>query len=183
MALVVFTFAFCSDHPQNVNAQESSFSIRQRFGVVPAYRRCEPAEVKTVSFGMQPRETILAQVTIENRSEKVITAVKLGWRVYEEPEGIKVSTSSCAAPPSSAEVFLSGTTPLIQLGALSPNETSHIGIDPLPLPTVATRTVFVDRAFISVDDVRSLKGNKYTVVIFVSEIHYGDGTKWPTKSN
>lgn len=182
LALVFFTFALCAVPSQNVRAQESAPSVRQRFSVVPAYRRCEPAEVKFVSFGRQPKEAILAQVTVENRSDKVITAVKLGWRVYGESEGMKIGTASCSAEPPSAEVFLSGTTPLIQLGELSPKETSHIAINPLPLPMSATKAVFVDRAIISVDDVKSLTENKYTAVVFVSEIHYGDGTTWPAEN-
>lgn len=178
LALVLLTLAWCSGHPQNAKGQESSLSVRQRFSVVPAYRRCEPAEVKFVSMGRQPREAVLAQVTIENRSDKVITAVKVGWRVYAAQEGIKISLSSCAAPPPSAEVFLSGTTPLIPLDALGPKETSHIAIDPLPVPVPADKTVFIDRAIISVDDLKSLNGNKYTAVVFVSEIQYADGTRW-----
>jgi hypothetical protein len=183
LALMLVTFALCSANLRKVKGQESSFSVRQRFGVVPAYRRCEPAEVKLVSFGRQPREAILAQVTVENRSDKVITAVKLGWKVYDKEKGLKVSVSSCADPPPSAEAFLTRTTPLIQLGELSPKETSNIGIDPLPLPSSATKTVFVDRAFISVDDVRSLTVNSYTVVVFIQEIQYGDGSRWPSESN
>ena len=179
LALMLCTLALCSGNPQNAKGQESSLSVRQRFNVVPAYRRCEPAEVKFVSMGHQPKEAILAQVTIENRSDKVIAAVKLGWRVYGDKEGLRISISSCAAPAPSAEVFLSGTTPLIQLEALGPKETSHIAIDPLPVPMPADKTVFVDRAFISVDDIKSLPANKYTAVVFVSEIHYGDGTRWP----
>jgi hypothetical protein len=181
LALVLCTLALCSGNPQNAKGQESSLSVRQRFNVVPAYRRCEPAEVKFVSTGHQPKEAILAQVTIENRSNKVIGAVKLGWRVYGDQEGMKISLSSCAAPAPSAEVFLSGTTPLIQLEALGPKETSHIAIYPMPIP-MPGKTVFVDRAFISVDDLTSLTANKYTAVVFVSEIHYADGTRWPTES-
>jgi hypothetical protein len=181
LALVLCTLALCSGNPQNAKDQESSLSVRQRFNVVPAYRRCEPAEVKFVSTGHQPKEAILAQVTIENRSNKVIGAVKLGWRVYGDQEGMKISLSSCAAPAPSAEVFLSGTTPLIQLEALGPKETSHIAIYPMPIP-MPGKTVFVDRAFISVDDLTSLTANKYTAVVFVSEIHYADGTRWPTES-
>lgn len=178
LALVLCTLTLCSGNPQNAKGQESSLSIRQRFRVVPAYRRCEPAEVKFVSTGHQPKEAILAQVTIENRSDKVIAAVKLGWRVYGDQEGIKISISSCTAPVPPAEVFWSGTTQLIQLEALGPKETSHIAINPLPVPIPADKTVFVDRAFISVDDIQFLTANKYTAVVFVSEIHYADGTRW-----
>ena len=102
LALVLCTLALCSGNPQNAKGQESSLSVRQRFSVVPAYRRCEPAEVKFVSMGHQPKEAILAQVTIENRSDKVIAAVKLGWRVYGDKEGMIISTSSCTAPAPSA---------------------------------------------------------------------------------
>src|SRR5687768_3200978 len=167
LALVLCTLALCSGNSQNAKGQESSLSVRQRFNVVPAYRRCEPAEVKFVSMGHQPKEAILAQVTIENRSDKVIEAVKLEWRVYGDKEGLRISTSSCAAPAPSAEVFLSGTTELIQLEPLGPKETSHIAIYPLPVPIPADKTVFVDRAFISVDDIKSLTANKYTAVVFV----------------
>ena len=179
LALVLCTLALCSGNPQNAKGQESSLSVRERFNVVPSYRRCEPAEVKFVSMGHQPKEAILAQVTIENRSDKVIAAVKLGWRVYGEKEGMRIGLSSCAAPAPAAEVFLSATTPLIQLEALGPKETSHIAIDPLPVPMAADKTVFVDRALISVDDIKFLTAIKYTAVVFVSEIHYADGTRWP----
>ena len=182
LALVFSTLALCSGSPKNARGQEP-LSVRQRFSAVPAYRRCEPAEVKFVSMGRQPKDALVAQVTIENRSDKVITAVRLGWKVYAEQEGVKISTSSCAAPPPSAEVFTSGTTPLIQLETLGPKETSHIAINPLPLPMPATKTVFVDRAIISVDDIKSLAINRYAAVVFVSEIHYGDGTRWPTEGN
>ena len=129
-------------------------------------------------MGRQPKEAVLAQVTIENRSDKVITAVKLGWKVYGEQEGLKISISSCDAPPPAAEVFLGGTTPLIKLDTLGPKETAHIAINPLPVPSAADKTVFVDRAIIGVDDLKSLAAKKYTAVVFVSEIYYGDGTRW-----
>jgi hypothetical protein len=183
LALMLFTFALCFAPPEKVKGQESSFSIRQRFGVIPAYRGCDPVEVKLVAFGRQPQEAVLAQVTIENRSDKVITAVKLGWKVYDEQEGRRMGLSPCSAPVPSVKALLTGTTPLIQLEALGPKETSNIGINPLPLPRSATKTVFVDRAFISVDDVKSLTQDRYKVVVFVSEIQYGDGTRWPTESN
>ena len=183
VALMLVPFALCCAHLQKVKGQESSFSIRQRFSVIPAYRGCDPAEVKLVAFGRQPKEAVLAQVAIENRSDKVVAAVKLGWKVYDDQEGKRIGHSPCGAPAPSTEAFLIGTSPLIQLEALSPKETSNIGIDPLPIPRSATKTVFVDRPFITVDDVKSLPLNRYTVVVFVSEIHYEDGTTWPTESS
>jgi hypothetical protein len=124
-------------------------SLPYQFGNVSGWFqhivRCEPAEVKFVLMGRQPKEAILAQVTIENRSDKKITAGKLGWRIYGEREGMKISLSACAAPLPSAEVFVSGTTQLIQLEALGAKETSILSIDPLPVPMPANKTVFVDR--------------------------------------
>jgi hypothetical protein len=46
------------------------------------------------------------------------------------------------------------------------------------------KTIFVDRAFVTAGDVKplilkeSLKAEKYMVIIYVSEIHYEDGTAW-----
>ena len=168
---------------QGVKGQEATLAVRQRFSVVPAYRHCSPAEVKIVSFGRQPIETILAQVTIENLSKKVITAVKLDWRVYGERDGLTVSTSSCAGSQPAPQIFLSGSTHLIEVGALGPKETSRISIDPPPIPTQATKSVFVDQAFITVGDVKSLPIQRYTVVVSISEIHYVDDTVWRSDHN
>jgi hypothetical protein len=170
----------------NAHAQESTLLLRQRVIIFPAFRPCDPAQVKMFALGKQPREAILAEVTVENHSEKIISAMKLGWRVYGEEEGRKISLASCSPNSASAEVLLTGTTDVIQLTSLSPKETSTIGINPLPAPTSATKTVFVDRPLVTVDDVKSLvmdsdnrvSTRKYALVIFVSEIQYNDGTRW-----
>lgn len=167
-------------------AQESAGSIRQRFLLMPSYRPCQPAQVRTFSLGRQPLEAILAQVTVENLSAKEIIAVKLGWNVYSPKDGLPVATSTCSAQQPAAEIFLSGETPLIQLEALAPKETSTIGIRPLPAPSEVKKIAFIERPLITVDDVRSLPANglakplqpEYAIVIFVSEIHFSDGTFW-----
>jgi hypothetical protein len=75
--------------PNSIRRRAGSyFSIRQRFDVLTANQRCNPALVKLVSLGRQPREALLAQVTVENLFDKTITAVKLGWKVYARKEGI-----------------------------------------------------------------------------------------------
>src|SRR5258705_2392151 len=99
---------------QNASAQELPSSVRQRFTIFPAFRPCDPAQVKTFSLGRQPLEAILAQVTVENRSEKTIVAVKLRWNVYEQQEGGRVGLASCPPDSRSGEVFLTGTTDMIQ---------------------------------------------------------------------
>lgn len=183
-ALILFTLAFHPSLIQNLKAQQTQPSVRQRFVIVPAAQRCQPAAIKFVSFGKQPPDALLAQVTVENRSDKVVTAVKLGWKVYNYSEGIKISLSYCDAKPASAEVFLSGTTPLIQLEALTAKATSNISTNPLVIPTPATKTVFVDHPLLTAEDVKSLPLDnptpkiKYAVVMYVSEIHYDDGTTW-----
>jgi hypothetical protein len=172
--------------PNLMQAQESAGSIRRRFTVLPSNRPCQPAQVKTIALGRQPIEAILAQVTVENLSEKEITAVKLGWNVYDEKDGGPISLSACTDPRPSARIFLSGVSQLIQLETLAPKETSTIGIKPLPVPSEVKKIAFVERPLITVDDVRSLPADgsgkppkpEYTIVFFVSEIHYSDGTRW-----
>ena len=187
--LLLFTLAFHPSLNQNSQAQQPALSLRRRFVIVPANQRCQPALVKSVSFGRQPPDALLAQATVENRSDKVITAVKLGWRVYNYPEGTKVQLAFCDPQLPSAEVFLSGTTQLIQLEALASKETSTISISPLVLATTATKTVFVDHPLLTAEDVKSLPLDsptpiiKYEVVVFVSEIYYADGNTWEIKSD
>jgi hypothetical protein len=188
-SLLLFTLTFHTGLNQNLKAQQPTPSVRRRFVIVPANQRCQPASVKSVSFGRQPPDALLAQATVENGSDKVITAVKLGWKVYSYSEGTKGLLAFCDPQPPSAEVFLSGATQLIQLEALASKETGTISISPLVLPTTATKTVFVDHPLLTADDVKSLPLDsstpiiKYEVVMFVSEIHYADGTTWEIKSN
>ena len=186
-AILLFT-VFNPGLNQKVEAQQQpTVSVRQRFVIVPAVQRCQPAEVKTVSFGKQPADVLLAQVMVENHSDKAISELQLGWRVYNYPEGTRVNLAFCDAQPESAEVFLSGATQLIQLEGLAPKETGTISINPLILPSTATKTFFIDHPLLTAADVKSLPLDsptpiiKYAVVVFVSEIHYADGTTWELK--
>ena len=186
-----FTLLLCSAGMvmillHNARAQELPSSVRQRFTIFPAYRPCDPAQVKTFSLGRQPLEAILAQVDVENRSEKTIVAVKLRWNVFEQQEGSKVSLASCPPDSRSGEVFLTGTSDLIQLTSLNPKEITAIGINPLPVPTSALKTVFVNRPLVMVDDVKSVavgSTGKYALVIYVAEVHFNDGTRWTREAN
>jgi hypothetical protein len=157
--------------------------IRESFIVVPAYHGCYPVEVKGIALRGYPLEIILAQATVENRSDKTVTAVKLGWKVHAFTRGI-VSRDLFCGVPRADKVFLSGNTPLVSLGHLAPNETCHIGPNPLLGKKPATNTVFIDYPILSADDVKSLpvdetrRADKYAVALYVSEIHYADGTTW-----
>ena len=170
----------------NASAQELPSSVRQRFTIFPAYRPCDPAQVNSFALGRQPLEAILAQVTVENLSEKTIVAVKLRWNVYEQQEGRRVSLASCPPDSRSGEVFLTGATDMIQLTSLNPKEITAIGINPLPVPTSELKTVIVDRPLVMVDDVKSDaigSTGKYALVIYVAEVHFNDGTRWTREAN
>ena len=157
--------------------------IRESFIVVPAVHWCYPVEVSGIALRGYPLEVILAQATVENRSEKTVTAVKLGWRVHGFTKGPTPDYLRCGVPPES-KVFLSGNTQLISLGQLAPNETCHIGPNPLVSKSPATHIVFIDYPILDADDVKSLpidesrKADKYAIALYVSEIHYADGTTW-----
>ena len=191
LVLVVFLLAvaFNLSQDRNLKAQQRPLTIRQRFTIVPANQRCQPASLKYISFGQQPADALVAQVTVENRSDKTLTAVKLGWKVYDQVNGTKMQIGFCDAQPPEAEILLSGSTQLIQLEALALKETANVSIDPLVISTPATKTIFIEHPLLTANDVKSLPltdptpVSKYAVVMFVSEIHYADGTTWeiPTK--
>lgn len=189
LTVVLFTLALWPGLSQTMDAQELHPSIRQKFGFLPAYRECHPAEVKGFAFGNQALEVLLAQIFVRNRSNKIVTAVKVGWTVYEYIDGVKMAGSACDAVPKSAPGLLSGTTQLIKLGSLGPTETINLGTNPLMIQHPENRTIFVDRPFVTAEDLKSLmlnerrKAEKYMVIIYVSEIHYEDGTTWAAEIN
>lgn len=183
LSLFLFLLA-AAFYPHNkVGAQQIERAIRQQFLFYPGFRYCHPAEVKGFGLGKQPLEVMLAQIYVQSRSEKVISAVKLGWKVYDFSSGMRIATSGCEAPVSPA-ALLSGGTDFIDLQALPPNETTIIGTDPLPVLQPGERTIFVTRPFMTVDDVKPVvenekgEGRKYLVVLYVSEISFEDGRKW-----
>jgi len=184
--LLVFLLAvaFNLSPDRNLEAQQRPMTVRQRFTIVPANQRCQPASLKYISFGEQPDDALVAQVTVENRSDKTLTAVKLGWKVFDEVNGTKMQIGFCEAQPPDAEILLTGSTQLIQLEALALKETANVSIDPLVIPTPATKTIFIEHPLLTANDVKSLPLTdptpviKYAVVMFVLEIHYADGTTW-----
>ena len=184
--LILLPFAF------NLTWAKSSKKVGQRpasktIAVLPYYHPrggCQPAEVKVVVMGS--REALTSQVTVVNFSEKPVKAMKLGWNVYELNAGNKRVLSECAATLEPAEVFLTGSTPLIQLGPLSKNETCNISLNPLMVEAPATKTVFVEQPIITWDQIKPLTVDgvlghfkeNYVVVLYVSEIQFDDGATW-----
>jgi hypothetical protein len=183
-ATLLLTLAGHLSINRNAAAQGQQASVQRRFVFVIAHQPCQPAAVRTVSFGKQPADALLAQVTIENGSDKTIAETKLGWRVFSYPEGTNAAQEFCDRQSHPENVLLSGTMPLIRLPSLAPRETGTISIDPLVLPTNATKTIFVKRPLLTSADVKSLPLDgtnpmiRYVVVVFVSEIHFTDGTTW-----
>lgn len=171
-----------------IKAQEAQLS-KKKFTVVgyyPSPVACHPVQVRAVSIGAQPPEVLTAQVTIMSFSAKPVIAVKLRWDVYRFDLAMKTRRSGCDGSTGSDEIFLSGTTPLIHLGQLAEKETCNIGTNPLLIKSPATKTVFVERPIIMWDEVKSLTSDgtrntfkaDYAAVIYVSEIHFADGTQW-----
>jgi len=171
-------------YPHNkVRAQDETRTIRNHFVFYPAFRFCNPAEVKGFGLGKQPLEVMLAQVYVESRSDKVIAAVKLGWKVYVTEAGVRIATTRCEAP-ATPEALLSGGTDFIELEALPPKETTIIGTNPLPVLNPGKRTIYVARPFVTVDDVKSVveiqksESKMYVVLLYVSAIRFADGAQW-----
>ena len=180
---VAFLLAVAFYPHSRVSAQDEVRAIRQQFVFYPGFRFCNAAEVNGFGLGNQPLEVMLGQVYVESRSEKAIAAVKLGWKVYEFEAGMRIATSKCEAP-AVPEALLSGGTDFIDLEALPPKETTIVGINPLPVLQPGKRTVYVARPFVTVDDVKPVVelqkelSKRFVVVLYVSEIRFGDGTQW-----
>jgi hypothetical protein len=169
-------------------AQEADGSIRTRLVLVQADQKCHPAWLKFLSFGRQPKDAVLAQVTVENTSDKVITAVKMDWKVYAYPDRTNMWQAFCGPQRDKAEVLASGSTPLYEIGVLVPKGMCNIAIDPVPAPPpmtpAVTTNVTVDRPMITAADLKDLRPNdpppkiKYVVVVYLSQIRYDDGSSW-----
>ncbi|MDX6530045.1 MAG: hypothetical protein QOH41_2335 [Blastocatellia bacterium] len=162
---------------------------RTSISVVPYYHSsggCSPVEVKVIKLGGQPQSALLAHITIESFSAKPVRAVKIGWNVYRSGAGDRKALTPCNAKADEAEVLLSGITPVIEVGELLQSETVNISTNPLGFAMPAPRTVFVSQPFITLDEIRPLRDNgafkdDYTVVVYISEIDFSDGTRWEGK--
>jgi hypothetical protein len=161
---------------------------KKRFSVLfysPFPVPCHPVLVTSVAIGSQPPEVLTPQVSIMSRTAKPVIAVKLRWDVYRWDAAMKKRKSGCDGHEEASEIVLSGTTPLIHLGQLAENESCNISTNPLFINRRATKTVFVERPIIMWDEVKSLTSDgtrgsfkdDYGAIIYVSEIHYADGTQ------
>ena len=94
--------------------------------------------------------------------------------------------SLCDATPEPADIYLSGITPLIQVGHFANGEVYNLTSIRGMTFYLATKNITLDQPIIRWDEVKSLtldgtratfKGN-YAAIIYVSEIQFEDGTTW-----
>jgi hypothetical protein len=166
---------------------------RKRFAVQGYYTwptPCHPVMVNSTTIGANPPEILTAQASIVSFSAKPVVAVRLKWNVYRYDVAMKKRKGGDGCEPSAekAEIFLSGTTPLIMIGKLLEKEVCTIGPNPLAIvpPRHEPKVVFIDRPIIMWDEVKSLTvdgtrntfKDNYAAVVFVSEIQFDDGSTW-----
>lgn len=180
-----FVFLSILTVPNIADAQQR-IPIRQRVSIFASRRPCDPAEVKAYALGRQPVDAILAQVEVSNNSAETISAIKLGWQVYDEATGHRIGLSSCEDRDPAPSALLAGTTDVIQLNSFPSRSTVVVGLNPLPLPSSAPATIFVDHPFVTAGDLKSLSGEagdsasakRFALVISVAEIRFADGKSW-----
>lgn len=178
--------------PHGSIAQQQVRSRSRGISAMPLYRRtegCYPVEVRTVSMEASPN--VVPQVVIKSFTPKRIRAVKIGLKAYEFSEAEKILATPCNEPVPTPELFLSLTSPSIELGSMSEGDTFSIGIKPLPYPFPITKTVLTGQPFLTADDVKIMVANgdtetvkrNYGILVFVAEADYQDGTKWIAENN
>ena len=181
MLLMVTALSFAQTPPQTPG---------KHFAIVGFYQSqasCHPVEVKAVSSGFRPPDvTVTSLVVVESFSSRPVTALKLSWMFFGWDEGLRRRREPCE-PLAESKAVLSGTGPLIQVGELLEKETCTITSgQPAVSGPPTTKTILIDQPIIVWDDVKSLTldgtldtlKDNYAGIIYVSELHFADGTVW-----
>ena len=191
--LVISALSLQIDFAQSLT-QQTETSVIKRIAMVQYLRKenCHPVEVKAISVGTVPPEVYTSLISIKSFSDKPVTALKVRWDVYKSDIGMKKRVAACDAAPEPAEIFLSGTTPLIEVGRLLKGEIYNISSDPLRghAPFPANKVIFVEWPIIAWEDLKFLskdgsRGNlkdDYIGIVYVAEIHFEDGTRWEAET-
>ena len=96
----------------------------------------------------------LTNVELRNRTEKTVTAIKIGWYVSNQNQPGTILTK--------------GESPLLGIpNNLNANETAELNLPPVSLAKIMKPVVKGNK----------LKGN-FSVQVVVTEINYEDGTNW-----
>ncbi|HYJ85647.1 MAG TPA: hypothetical protein VEW46_06315 [Pyrinomonadaceae bacterium] len=174
--------------------QQSEAPFKRQLTMLPYLRPegCHPVEVKAVSMGSARPEVLTSLVTIKSFSEKPVTLLKVRWDMYKLDVGLKKRRAACDAAAEPAEILLSGTTPLIDVGRLLKGELYTISSHPQEMSSArrVSKVVLVDYPIIAWDELEPLsidgtrRGLKddYGGIVYVSEIHFEDGTRWEAKT-
>jgi len=170
--------------------QQSETPSKRKFTIVPYLRTggCHPVEVKSISMGSVNPAVLTSMITIKSFSEKPVKALKVRWDIYQWNIGMKKRSAACDAAAEPAEVFLSGTTPLVDVGRMLKGEHYTISLNPQEMRSAqpVNKVVLVDWPIVGWDELRPLsidgtRGNfkdDYSGIVYVSEIHFEDGTQW-----
>lgn len=189
--LILISFSLQANSGRILSQENPQPSKKGSFNVLPYYHSrirprigCPQVEVKAASIGSFPPEVLTFQVVIESFTEKPVTGVKLRWDVYDRAVARKKTVSSCEASPEPADIFVSGETPLIQVGHFVNGEVYNLTSIRGMTFYQATKNIMLDQPIIRWDEVKGLtldgtratfKGN-YAAIIYVSEIHFEDGS-------
>jgi len=149
---------------------------------------CHPVEIIGITNGSNRPEVWTSRVTIKSLSQKPVKALKLRWDIYQWDIGQKKHRDSCGEVADSAEIILSGNTPLIDVGRLLNGELYSISSHPQEIFSAqrVSKTLLVDYPLIGWDQLKPLttdgtfRGLKdaYAGIVYVGEIHFEDGTRW-----
>jgi hypothetical protein len=187
--LVFFALTLQTVFAQGLTQQTESF-VQRKFSILPYVRKegCHPAEIKAISMGAVPPDALTTMIAIKSFSDKAISALKVRWDIYQWDIGTKRQRSDCNVAADPTEIVLSGTTQLIDVGRLVKGETYTITSNPphLQSPFPSNRVVQVDWPIIgwdqlkplAIDSPRRVLKDDYMGLIYVSEIHFEDGTRW-----
>ena len=174
---------------QSLTQQSESMSKR-KFTILPYLRPggCHPVEVKSISMGSVNPAVLTSMITIKSFSEKPVRALKVRWDIYQWDIGMKKRKAACDAAAEPAEIFLSGTTPLVEVGRLLKGELYTVSLNPqeMKFAQPVDKVILVDWPIIgwneltplSLDGTRGNFKDDYSGIVYVSEIHFEDGTRW-----
>ncbi len=150
---------------------------------------CSPAGIASHGSPIYPPEEFISNVFIQNYSSKPVTAVRMSWKVFDAENWQKQKSGKCAPAPE-AEFLLSGNTPLVEFGGpLRKGEKCYVGRHPRILGYPPALSVSIDWMIVGTGQLTPLMEDAserrfkddYLLLLYVSEVHFSDGTRWEWK--
>ncbi len=193
-ALLMLMLAVCMVQPSMGQTEKTQSSqppaakpVFKGYTVVqyslPRHGKHFPVEVTYTTLGGLPLDILLKQVGLRSYSPKIVTAVRLGWYaiVWEERMDLRIPNP---------EIVLSGQTPVINLTALSQNESCDVSMTAIQGGVFRSeKKVETGFPLLSLNDVKSLTldgtlktlKERYAFIVYVNEVLFADGTMWQAK--